>query len=83
MFLQRNMRLLEKDLLYRVSLQNEPERYRGVIEIHKTQKGKVMVVGYVDQGSVARVVDTTSSYSTSYTGMISCLSASCGHSWEG
>ena len=40
-----------------VTLQNDPERWRGVVEIHKTVEGKVRVVGFVEKGSVARLLD--------------------------
>ena len=66
LFFEKNIRGVRKELLYAITLQNEPERYRGVIEIHKTDKGKVMVVGYVDEGSVARVVDTSKSVGSLY-----------------
>ena len=57
-FFESNMRL-HGELLYTITLQNEPERYKGVIEVHKTTKGRVMIVGYVDEGTAARVVDTS------------------------
>lgn len=56
-FFERNLRVNRNELLYAITLQNEPDRYRGVIEIHKTDEGKVMIVGYVDQGSIAIVTD--------------------------
>ena len=57
-FFEDNMRSRWKELLH-ITLQNEPERYKGVIEVHKTAEGRVMIVGYVDEGTVARVVDTS------------------------
>ena len=62
-FFEDNMRSRWKELLD-ITLQNEPERYRGVIEVHKTAEGSVMIVGYVDEGTVARVVDTSRAVSS-------------------
>ena len=64
-FFERNTRF-SRELLHEITLQNEQERYRGVIEIHKTDNGKVMIVGYVDQGSIARAVDASKSVGSLY-----------------
>ena len=40
-----------------ITLQNDPEGWRGVVEIHKTVEGRVSVVGFVEEGSVARLLD--------------------------
>ena len=64
-FFETNMRR-RKELLYVITLQNESERYRGTIEVHKTAEGRVMIVGYVDEGTVARVVDTSRAVGTVY-----------------
>ena len=65
-FFEDNMRSRRKELLYKITLQNEPERYRTVIEVHKTDDGRVMIVGYVDEGTVARVVDTSKAVGVVY-----------------
>ena len=65
-FFEKNIRVSGKPLLYAITLQNEPDRYRGVIEIHKTNSGEVMIVGYVDQGSVAKLVDISKPVGTLY-----------------
>ena len=64
-FFEDNMRD-ERELLFGITLQNDSERYRGVIEVHKTTEGRVMIVGYVDEGTVARVVDTSRAVGTVY-----------------
>ena len=63
--LERNMSYGD-ELLDGITLQGELERYRGVVEIHKNAKGKVRIVGYVDEGSAARVVDTSKSVGSLY-----------------
>ena len=65
-FFEYNMRLYDNELLDNITLQNESERYRGTIEVHKTAEGRVMIVGYVDEGTVARVVDTSKAVGTVY-----------------
>ncbi|MYF58966.1 MAG: hypothetical protein F4222_07855 [Gammaproteobacteria bacterium] len=40
-----------------VTLQNDPEGWRGVVEIHKTVEGIVSIVGFVEQGSAAKLLD--------------------------
>ena len=58
LFLELNLGRSEGEWRYDISLQNEPDRYgEGVIEVHKTLEGKVLIVGYVDEATVARVVD--------------------------
>ena len=49
-----------------VTLQNDPERWRGVVEIHKTVEGKVSVVGFVEKGSVARLLDESRAVGSVY-----------------
>ena len=49
-----------------VTLQNDPERWRGVVEIHKTVEGKVSVVGFVEEGSVARLLDESRAVGSVY-----------------
>ena len=44
-------------LMEGITLQNDPEGWRGVVEIHKTVEGRVSVVGFVEEGSVARLLD--------------------------
>ena len=56
-FFENNLRVRRKAMLNTITLQNEPGRYRGAIEVHKTAEGRVMIVGYVDEGTVARVAD--------------------------
>ena len=57
-FFESNMRRLEKDLLHNLTLQSDQDRFGpAVVEIHKTVDGKVRIVGYVDAGTVAKLVD--------------------------
>ena len=49
-----------------VTLQNDPERWRGVVEIHKTVEGMVSVVGFVEEGSVARLLDESRAVGSVY-----------------
>ena len=49
-----------------VTLQNDPEGWRGVVEIHKTVEGKVSVVGFVEEGSVARLLDESRAVGSVY-----------------
>ena len=63
--LESNMSL-DDELLDGITLQGELERYRGAVEIHKNIEGKVRIVGYVDEGSVARVVGTSKAVGSLY-----------------
>ena len=56
-FLEKNSRFPLTGLLYRVTLQRDMDRYRSAVEVHKTNDGRVMIVGYVDQGTAARLMD--------------------------
>ena len=49
------------DLLSGVTLQSDIDRWRGAVEVHKTDDGRVMIVGYVDHGVAARLMGTTGS----------------------
>ena len=44
-----------RELLRAATPQKERAFWQGVVEIHKTDNGKVMIVGYVDQGTAARL----------------------------
>ena len=59
--LDRNARLPLVDLLLGVTLQRDVGRWRGVVEVHKTGDGRVMIVGYVDGGTAARLADESES----------------------
>ena len=45
------------ELLQGVTLQDDPEGWLGVVEIHKTVEGEVSVIGFVEEGSVVRLLD--------------------------
>ena len=64
-FFEDNMRR-EKALLYKVTLQNEPERYRAVVEIHKAVNAKVSVIGFVEEGTAARLADAVEAVGSIY-----------------
>ena len=64
-FLERNMRSRKGRLLHEITLQKTNE-YRSAIEIHRTLEGKVMIVGFVDEATVVRVIDTSKAVGTLY-----------------
>ena len=49
-----------------VTLQTDAERWLGAVEIHKTAEGKVSVVGFVEEGSVARLLDESKAVGSVY-----------------
>ena len=55
-FFEKNLRR-GRELLHNITLQNEPQRYSAVVEVHKAVDGKVSVVGFVKEGTVGRLVD--------------------------
>ena len=59
--LDRNTRFPLSGLLSGVTLQRDIDRWRGAVEVHKTDDGRVMIVGYVDQGAAARLMGATGS----------------------
>lgn len=59
--LDRNTRLPIFGLLSGVTLQRDVGKWRGAVEVHKTDDGRVMIVGYVDQGAAARLMGATGS----------------------
>ena len=65
MVFERNMRFAN-GLLTNVTLQNEPDRYRAVVEVHKTVNGKVSIAGFVEEGTVAKLVDEVNAVGNVY-----------------
>lgn len=57
--LESNARHPLMGLLNGVTLQRDIKHWRGAVEVHKTDEGRVMIVGYVDSGTVARLGDTS------------------------
>lgn len=63
--MERNARVGDP-LMEGVTLQNDPQRWRGVVEIHKTVEGIVSIVGFVEEGSVARLLDESRAVGSVY-----------------
>lgn len=61
----RNARF-DGELMRGVTLQRDPSRWKGVVEIHKTNNGRVSIVGFVDDGTVARLTDESKAVGTLY-----------------
>ena len=64
-FFEDNMRR-GKVLLHNITLQSEPERYGAVVEVHKAVDGKVSVVGFVEEGTVSRLLDAINTVGNVY-----------------